>query len=436
MSTDRRRIGEKARKEPGLIFTSLYHHVTDVDNLRACYDALPADRAVGVDGVTKTEYGRHLEENLTDLSERLRRMGYRPKPKRRSYVPKPGSEKGRPLGISCFEDKLVELAVKRVLEPIYETVFEDSSHGYRPGRSQHQCLDALGRTIQQGKVNHVVEADICGFFNEVNHDWLIEFLQRRIGDPRIIRLIQRMLKGGVLEDGLVEASEKGTPQGSILSPLLSNIYLHYALDAWFSKVVHQRCRGEAYFYRFADDFVACFQYRDDAESYLLGLDHRVRRFGLELAQEKTRCMEFGRFARGDARKRGEKPKEFTFLGFTHYCGKTKRGHFKVKRRTDRKKLGQSLRRFAAWAKSSRNRLSKGEMLRRARTRVTGHLNYYAITDNADQCDRFVHYATRLLFKWLNRKSQRKAYTWEGFNHALEHVGWPQPRIRIDLSPMS
>jgi group II intron reverse transcriptase/maturase len=436
MSTDRRRIGEKARKEPGLIFTSLYHHVTDVDNLRACYDALPADRAVGVDGVTKTEYGRHLEENLTDLSERLRRMGYRPKPKRRSYVPKPGSEKGRPLGISCFEDKLVELAVKRVLEPIYETVFEDSSHGYRPGRSQHQCLDALGRTIQQGKVNHVVEADICGFFNEVNHDWLIEFLQRRIGDPRIIRLIQRMLKGGVLEDGLVEASEKGTPQGSILSPLLSNIYLHYALDEWFSKVVHQRCRGEAYFYRFADDFVACFQYRDDAESYLLGLDHRVRRFGLELAQEKTRCMEFGRFARGDARKRGEKPKEFTFLGFTHYCGKTKRGHFKVKRRTDRKKLGQSLRRFAAWAKSSRNRLSKGEMLRRARTRVTGHLNYYAITDNADQCDRFVHYATRLLFKWLNRKSQRKAYTWEGFNHALEHVGWPQPRIRIDLSPMS
>ncbi len=220
MSTDLTWIGEKARKEPGLVFTSLYHHVTDVDNLRDCYEALDGDKAVGVDGVTKDQYGEDLEENLQDLSGRLKRMGYRPQPSRRSYLPKPGSEKGRPLGISCFEDKIVESAVKRVLEPIYEEMFEDSSYGYRPERSQHMCLDKLGRTIVQRRVDHLCEADIRGFFNEVSHEWMVKFLEHRIGDPRILRLVKRMLRNGIMEDGLVRASDKGTPQGSILSPLL------------------------------------------------------------------------------------------------------------------------------------------------------------------------------------------------------------------------
>ena len=318
MGTDLTRIGEKARKEPDLVFTSLYHHISDVDNLRACYDSLEAKKATGVDGVTKEEYGRDLEDNLQELSTRLKRMGYCPAPSRRSYIPKAGSEKGRPLGISCFEDKIVEAAIKRTLEPIFEAAFEDSSYGYRPGRNQHKCLDALGRMIQQRRINYVVEADVRSFFDTVNHEWLVKFLRHRIGDERVIRLIIRMLKSGIMEDGLVKASDQGTPQGSILSPLLSNIYLHYVLDLWFSRRVSRQSRGEAYYFRFADDFLACFQYKEDAESFQRRLADRLEGFGLQLAEEKTHCIEFGRFAREDAHKRGKKPNEFTFLGVTHY----------------------------------------------------------------------------------------------------------------------
>jgi len=434
MSTNLTRIGQKARKEPDLVFTSLYHHVVDVDNLRACYDTLKANKATGVDGVTKQQYGKDLVQNLQSLSRRLKDMKYCPQPKRRSYVPKPGSAKGRPLGISSFEDKLVESAVKRVLEPIYEQAFEDISYGYRPNRSPHQCLDELGRTIQQKYVHQIVEADIRSFFDKVNHQWMLKFCEHRIGDPRIIRLISRMLKAGIMEDGLVRASEEGTPQGSILSPLLSNIYLHYALDLWFSRRFIKRCRGQAYYFRFADDFLACFQYRSDAKAFREQLEDRLQGFGLELAPEKTRCIEFGRFARERARKKGCKPQEFTFLGFTHYCGKTRKGYFKLKRRTSRKKFGLSLNKFTDWARRSRNILSKAQMMERGRARVIGHLNYYAVTDNSDKCSSYVYHATQILFKWINRKSQRPSYTWKGFKEVLKLYKWPSPFIRKDLNP--
>ena len=434
MSTNLKRIGEKARKSPGLVFTTLYHQVTDIDNLRYSFNAQDGRKAPGFDGVTKAMYGENPEENLQSLSNKLKRMGYLPKPKRRTYVPKPGSDKKRPLGISCFEDKIVEHAVKRVLEPIYETIFVESSFGYRPKRSPHDCVRALGETIQQCKVNYIVEADIRGYFDHVNHDWLLKFLREHIGDERILRLIHRMLKSGILEDGLVQASVEGTPQGSIISPLLSNIYLHYALDLWFRDRVVKGCKGEAYLFRFADDFVGCFQIKREAEIFLRRLGEVFGHFNLQLAEEKTGCLEFGRFARGDARQRGKKPREFTFLGFTFYCGKTKNGYFKVKRRTSRKKLNQSLKKFTEWAQDSRKTQRKGEMLRSAKTRLVGHLNYFAITDNGIMCSNFRYQATRILFKWINRKSQRKAYTWEGFNQVLAYIKWPSVRIRVDMNP--
>jgi group II intron reverse transcriptase/maturase len=434
MSTNLKLIGEKALKCPGVVFTSLYHHVTDIDNLRDSYNALDGRKAPGHDGITKVMYGENLEENLQGLSNRLKRMGYIPKPKSRTYVPKPGSDKKRPLGISCFEDKIVEEAAKRVLEPIYETIFEDSSYGYRPKRKPQDCVRALGLTIQQRKVSYVVEADIRGFFDHVNHQWLLDFLRKRIGDKRIVRLIHRMLKSGILEDGLVRASEEGTPQGSIISPLLSNIYLHYTLDRWFSQRVISGCKGEAYLFRFADDFVACFQYKQEAELFHRRLGEVLNHYHLQLAEEKTSCIEFGRFARGIARQRGEKPKEFTFLGFTFYCGKTQKGRFKVKRRTSRKKMNQSLEKFTEWVRKARNKLRKGELLRRAKVRIVGHLNYYAITDNSKKCGDFLYFATRILFKWINRKSQRRSYTWEGFNQVLKWVNWPTVKIRVKMNP--
>lgn len=434
MATDLTRIDNKARACPDLVFTSLYHHITDIDNLRACFRALSGRKAVGVDGQTKAEYAVNLEGNLQDLSARLARMGYRPQPKRRTYVEKPGSTKKRPLGISSFEDKIVEAALKRVLEPLWEPLFLDCSYGYRPDRDPHQCVDLLGRYIQQWPIHHIVEADIRGFFDHVNHDWLMKFIEQRVGDPRVLRLLRRLLKAGIMEDGLVSPSDEGTPQGSIVSPLLSNIYLHYVLDLWFDRRVRRSCRGQTRLFRFADDFVVCFEREDEAEAFHEALVRRFETFHLELAEEKTRRLPFGRNARRDAQSRGGKPGTFDFLGFTFYCGKTRRGAFKVKRRTARKKLTATLHRFTAWLRKDRHRYRTGDLLGRARSRVQGHLNYYAITDNSDGCQTYLYHVTRILFKWLNRRSQRRAYTWDRFSRVLSSIGWPAGRITRPMSP--
>lgn len=434
MARDLTRIGERARQERQARCTSIYHFVTDLDHLQACYADLPADRAAGVDGVGKEEYGANLEGNLAELTARLGRMGYRPQPVKRAYIRKPGTDKQRPLGILCFEDKLVAMALVRVLEQIYEADFTNSSYGYRPGRTQHQALDELGRTIQQRRVSYVVEADIKGFFDHVNQEWLMKFLGYRISDQRVLRLIVRMLKSGVMEDGLVQASDEGVPQGGNLSPLLSNVYLHYTLDLWFERRFKQTCRGEAYYFRYADDFLACFQYREDAERFLKEMAARLEQFHLEVEPSKTKLLEFGRFAEENARGRGQKPETFDFLGFTHYCGHTKKGRFKVKRKTSAKKYHYKLKEVKEWLQRERSRMKKGELLRRAKLKLAGHLNYYGITDNWQMCSTFRTQFMRLLYKWLNRQSQKRSYNWERFNDALVWVGWPSLKIIHQLEP--
>jgi RNA-directed DNA polymerase len=434
VDTNLTRIRDKARAEPKLCFTSLYHHVTDAEHLLTCYGKIEAGKAPGIDGVSKEEYGKDLEVKLEDLSARLRRMGYRPQAVRRVYIPKIGSKKQRPLGIPCFEDQVVQMAVKRVLEQIYEADFLECSYGYRPGRTPHQALDRLGRTIQQQKISYIVEADIRSFFDRVHHEWLEKFLGVRIGDERVLRLIRRMLKSGIMEDGLRKPSEEGTPQGGVLSPLLSNIYLHYVLDLWFERKFKRQCRGEAYLFRYADDYLACFQYREEAERFLREMTARLAQFHLEVEPSKTKLVPFGRFARKDAEQRGLQPGEFDFLGFTHYCGQTRHGCFKVQRRTSKKKFRAKLKEMKEWLKQQRSRLRKGELLRQAKRRLQGHLQYYAITDNGRMCDAFRRQVSKLLFKWMNRQSQRRSYDLERFQDALAWVGWPSVRIVHRLDP--
>ncbi len=432
MAKDLTRIGQVARREEKTKFTSIYHFVSDVDHLRASYKETEKGSAPGVDGVTKEEYGERLEENLQGLAERLGRMGYKPQAVKRVYIPKPGSQKKRPLGVPCFEDKVVQMTLTRVLEQIYEADFIEDSYGYRTGRTQHDALDELGRTIQQKKVSYVVEADIKGFFDHVNHEWLMKMLEVRIEDERVLRLVVRMLKGGVMEDGLTRASEEGVPQGGNLSPLLSNVYLHYTLDLWFERVFRKTCKGEAYYFRYADDFLACFQYREEAERFLNEMRGRLEKFHLEIEPSKTQLIEFGRFAEENAARKGKKPACFDFLGFTHYCGRTRKGKFTVKRMTSRKKLRAKLTAVKAWLREERNRVKTGELLKGAKQVLVGHLNYYAITDNGPRCQEFRDQVMCELHKWLNRRSQRRSYTWKRLKSALAWVKWPSVRIQQKL----
>jgi RNA-directed DNA polymerase len=431
VETKLRRIAEKARKEPSFKFTSLYHLMNE-ELLRECFKGLRKDAASGIDKVTKEMYAEHLDANLSDLIGRLHRMAYIPQPVRRKFIPKPGSDKQRPLGIPCFEDKLVQSGLVRILESVYEQDFIEDSYGFRPNRSCHKALRALSDTVENKPVNHIVEADIKGFFDKVNQEWLMQFLAHRVEDKRIQRMVKRFLKAGVSEDGRVTVNDEGTPQGGVISPLLANIYLHYALDLWFEKVYRKNCTGFARLIRYADDFLVCFQRKTDAEKFRNELGERLGKFGLEVESTKTRVVEFGRFAVQNAERRGERAETFDFLGFTHYCGTRRDGSgFRMKRVTARKKFTAKLKVFKEWLKKARTMKTK-ELWETAKAKLRGHYAYYGVTDNLRGIERFGTEVRKLLFKWLNRRGKRGCLNWQKFDEMLKRFPLPEPRIRVRM----
>jgi group II intron reverse transcriptase/maturase len=428
------RILEQINRHMGERAQNLACGIT-VDLLEEIHEEMDGKKAPGIDGVCKVEYSEGVRDRLGNLVSRMKREAYRPQASRRTYIDKPGSDKKRPLGISCYEDKLVEKAVAQILDIVYEPIFMEFSYGYRMGMNCHQAIMKVLEEVQTRKVSYVVEADIRSFFDTLNHDMLIQFLMHDIADKKFIGIVERLLKAGVMEEGKYMDSEAGTPQGGCASAVLANVYLHYALDIWFDTAVKKgKFRGEAYLTRFADDFVACFQYKDDAEKFYRSLGTRLEKFGLALAPEKTRILEFGRFAAANRERRREgKPETFSFLGFTFYCSTNRdKTTFRVKVRSDRKKVASKLRKTSQWIKEQRHKLSPHELIRKLNRSLAGYYNYYAVTDNTGNVGDFRWQVIRLVFYWLNRRGQRKSYTWDRFNELLRRMPIVSPKLKHSL----
>ena len=367
-------------------------------------------KAVGVDGVTKAEYGEKLDENVADLIARMKRFSYKPLPVRRAYIPK-ANGKLRPLGIPAYEDRLVQGVMAGVLSDIYEERFLDCSYGFRPGRSAHDAVREINQTIMKRKVNYVLEADIKGFFDNVDHDWLMKFLENDIGDRNFLRYVKRFLIAGVMEGAERKESDRGTPQGGQISPVLANVYLHYVLDLWYKKVLRKQCLGEVYYVRYADDFVLMFQYENEARQVMEALKARLNKFGLELAEDKTRILPIGRF-------KGTK-EDFDFLGFTFFNTKTREGEYRIGIRTSKKKLKAKKQEAKAWLKE---RMHKpiAQTMQLIQLSLAGHCNYYGVNGNFQQVQNFWYYVRYTCYRTLNRRDQKRHMKWKIFLRIWYH----------------
>jgi RNA-directed DNA polymerase len=419
-------ISEHAERDPLFRFTSLAH-LLDKEFLKDCYNSLNRNKAVGVDEVSWEDYGKNLDENLDSLVSRLKSKKYKPVPAKRVYIPKSETEK-RPLGISALENKVVESGVTRILGSIYEQDFLDCSYGFRPKRSCHQALKTLNDLITFRPVSHVVEADIKGFFDNMSHEELMEFLRIRIADTTLLTLINKFLKTGYIDERLLIRTEQGTPQGSILSPMLANVFLHYVLDTWFNSVVKNHVGGFCEIVRYADDFVSVVQNAEDAVRIERALKSRFGRYGLEIHPTKSRNISFGRYERQNAERQNRRPNTFDYLGFTHFCDLSRRGKFKIGRRTSRKKFAAKCKAMNDWLGEIRNKVETKEWWKILKAKVRGHIQYYGVSENYASIAKFYNVTVQLTYKWLNRRSQKKKMNWEKFTHYLECYPLPKPKM--------
>ncbi|MCD4808833.1 MAG: group II intron reverse transcriptase/maturase [Methanosarcinales archaeon] len=423
-------IALKAEEDPECKFTSLVHLLTE-DFLKECFRELKRRKSPGIDGVTVNEYEEQLDENLASLVAKLKGKQYNPQPVLRVYIPKPNGDK-RPLGIPTVEDKIVQMALKKILEAIFEQDFIDTSYGFRPNRSCHDALEEIDKIIMTGPVNFVVDMDISKFFDTVDHKQLMECLRHRVVDSNLLQLISRFLKSGIMEEGVYCETDQGTPQGGVLSPVLANVYLHYALDLWFETEVIPQLTGYAQLVRYADDFVVCFEKEEEARAFGVALRKRMGKFGLMVSEEKSKIIEFGHCACQKARKYGMKCETFDFLGFTHFCDKTRKGKFKLGRKTSRKKFTQKMTDMNIWLKSIRNLVELEKWWKVLGIKLLGHYRYYGMSGNIRWLQNFYYHTVKLAFKWINRRSQRKSYNWDQFNRFIQFNPLPKPKIYHSL----
>jgi len=420
------RVNKAARQSRQTRFTALLHHV-NVEALRRAYARQRKRASPGIDGITVEEYGRNLEENLQNLCDRVHSGRYRPSPVLRVYIPKPDGRR-RPLGVPTLEDKIVQSAVAEVLSAIYEADFLGFSYGFRPGRSAHGALDALQTAIMTQKVNWVLDADIRSFFDSVDHEWLLRMVSHRIADRRVLRLIRQWLRSGILESGELKEMKAGTPQGAGISPLLANIFLHYVLDLWLQKWRRTEAKGQVIMVRYCDDFVIGFQYEEDGCRLLSCLKERLAKFGLVLHEDKTRLIEFGRFAKCDRARRGKgRPETFDFLGFTHYCGESRRGRYVVKRKTQRKRMIRKLKELRIEARK-RMHEPVGQQQNWLNLVLRGHYAYYGVTGNSRALQSFAYEVSKIWHRALRRRSQKSGFTWQRHNELLKLFPLLTPRI--------